>query len=684
MVIYALTIFLSAFLLFEVQPMIGKMILPWFGGSAAVWSTCLVYFQVALLLGYLYAHALVQYLTPKRQALIHGALLAFSLATLPIVPSAVWRTTTEGDPTFRILLLLAATIGLPYLLLSATGPLLQAWYLGLRPGSIPYRLYALSNLGSMLALLTYPVAVEPAMAVHRQALVWSGAYVLFAAACIIAAARFAKHAKDSVPEAADSAEALATAPRPHWRQFLIWIALAACPAGLLLAITTQLTHNIAPIPFLWVLPLALYLLSFILCFESDRFYQRWLFLPLLGAALAGMAYAAYYDLGNPDLKLALPVFGAGMFVCSMVCHGELARLKPSPRYLTAFYLAVSSGGAIGGLFVAVVAPHLFRDYYEFPGLLVYCAAISTLAVWMGLKVKRPLVTWFVRGAMLTMTIGVTGYVVYQQAHQSGRFLETRRNFYGVLHVRERPDNDEQTGMRYLLNGTINHGTQIVEAKFHHLPTTYYGPNSGAGRAIQYFEKRGPVRVGVIGLGAGVLAGYCRAGDAFRFYEINPLDLEFARTQFTFLRDCSSPPQVLLGDARLTLERESPQRFDVLAVDAFSSDSIPVHLLTSEAFQLFFRHLASNGILAVHVSNRYLDLAPVVAANASALGKQVVLVFDDGEDEDYYTSSDWVLVAADPAVFKDPIFHAEGIDRLQATPGLRKWTDDYSNLYRILK
>jgi hypothetical protein len=305
-------------------------------------------------------------------------------------------------------------------------------------------------------------------------------------------------------------------------------------------------------------------------------------------------------------------------------------------------------------------------------------------VWMGLQVKRKVFIWVVRGAMLAMTTGVTGYVVYQQAHQSSRFLETRRNFYGVLHVRERPDNDEQTGLRFLLNGTINHGTQIVEARFHRLPTSYYGPNSGAGRAIRYFENIGPVRVGVIGLGAGVLAGYCRAGDAFRFYEINPLDVEFARTQFTFLRDCPSPPQVLLGDARLTLEREPPQHFDVLAVDAFSSDSIPVHLLTSEAVQLFFRHLAPNGVLAVHVSNRYLDLAPVVAANAATLAKQAIVVDDGGEDEDYYTSSDWVLVAADPIVFKDPIFHAEGIDPLQPTPGLRTWTDDYSNLYRILK
>jgi hypothetical protein len=368
----------------------------------------------------------------------------------------------------------------------------------------------------------------------------------------------------------------------------------------------------------------------------------------------------------------------------MVCHGELARRKPHPRHLTGFYLAVALGGAIGGLFVAVAAPHLFRDYYEFPGLLAYCAMVATLAAWKGKQLKREWGTWSVRIAMVLMASGVTAYVIFEQAKQSRRFLETRRNFYGVLHVRERPDTDQQTGMRYLLNGTINHGSQISEARYHHVTTSYYGPNSGAGRAIRYFEKKGPVRVGVIGLGAGVLAGYCRAGDAFRFYEINPLDLEFADTQFTFLRDCPSPPEVLLGDARLTLEREPSQRFDVLAVDAFSSDSIPAHLLTTEAFRLYFRHLSPAGILAVHVSNRYLDLEPVVAANAAALGRQAALVDDDGDDEDYYTSSDWVLVTANPATLRDDSFRSGGIEFLKERRGLRRWTDDYSNLYQILK
>jgi hypothetical protein len=476
-------------------------------------------------------------------------------------------------------------------------------------------------------------------------------------------------------------EAIANPPAP--RDFALWIALAACPAALLLAVTTQLTHNIAPIPFLWVLPLAIYLLSFILCFESDRFYQRWLFLPLLAAALAGMAYTAYFDLGNPELKLALPVLIGGLFISAMVCHGELAQRRPHPRYLTNFYLAVSLGGAIGGLFVAIVAPRLFRDYYEFPGLLAYCAIVAAIAAWNTLRIERRRRLWTARLAMLLLAVGVTGYVTYQQVKQSSRFLETRRNFYGVLHVRDRPNTPEQTGMRYLLNGTISHGSQISETRYHRVATSYYGENSGAGRAIRYFEKKGPVRVGVIGLGAGVLAAYCRPGDEFRFYEINPLDLEFSKTQFTFLGDCPKPPAVLLGDARLTLEREPPQRFDVLAVDAFTSDSIPAHLLTVEASRVYFRHLAPTGVLAVHVSNRYLDLAPVVTANAAALGKQAVLIDDAGDDYDYYTSSDWVLVAGNPAIFDDDVFRGS-IERLKEKRGLRRWTDDYSNLYQILK
>ena len=734
MLVYAVTIFLSAFLLFQVQPMIGKMILPWFGGSAAVWSACLVYFQVSLLLGYLYAHG-VSRLRPKRQAVVHTLLLVASLAMLPVIPSAVWKPVASGDPTLGIVGVLVATIGLPYLLLSTTGPLLQAWYVGVRPGAIPYRLFALSNLGSMLALLSYPVIVEPMLAARTQAWMWSGAYAVFALLCVGAAWKMSARVKEAVQDARSE-----PADRPAWKLYVFWILLAACPSALLLAVTTMLSQNVAPIPFLWVLPLAIYLLTFILCFESDRFYSRIVFLPLLGSAVAAMSFTAYYDLGNPHIRVAIPVFGAGLFLCAMACHGELARLKPHPRYLTGFYLAVSFGGALGGLFVAIVAPHLFHDYVEFSILLVASVALMAVAAWkvrtepasgrtvwilqaeavalgavalggdvifggdravMGViggcaaatavvviarrrQLDPGVETWVVRGGMLALTVWAAVYLGYKEHDDSQRFILSERNFYGVLRVREQPDNEFQTGLRALIHGTIYHGSQITDPQYRRTPTTYYGPESGVGRALAALKERGPVRAGFIGLGAGVLASYGRGGDMFRFYEINPLDVKIANTQFTFLKDCPAHPQIAWGDARLSLEREPPQRFDVLAVDAFSSDSIPVHLLTREAFELFFRHLTPGGVLAVHVSNRYLNLIPVVAGNGAALGKAVLLVRDDGEEQDYLDGSDWMLVSSDAALLQRPVFQKGDVRSLKERPGFRDWTDDYSNLFQILK
>ena len=666
MLLSALTTFLSAFLLFAVEPMIGKMILPRFGGSAAVWSTCLVFFQISLLAGYLYAHCLSRWLRPRWQGIVHIGLLTISLAMLPAIPSPARLSGEIDDPTWPILRLLAATIGLPYLLLSATTPLVQAWYVAGNPGASPYRLYALSNAGSMLALLSYPVALEPNLPTRAQGLAWSAGFTLFAVICGILAWRV--RASSRIDDTA--AEPL------RWTEFLLWIGLAACPAGLLLSVTTELTHNIAPIPFLWVLPLALYLLSFIFCFESDLYYRRWLFLPLLALALAGMSFTTYFKEGNPPLLLALLSFSAGLFICAMVLHGELARRRPEPRHLTAFYLAIALGGVAGGLFVGIGAPHLFRDYFEFPALLILCPVVLAVACW------RP--RW-IRLSMAVLAASLTIFLIYVQAFQSENlYAKTWRNFYSVLHTRQRLDSPGVIGLKYLMNGSISHGSQITQAKFRRMPTSYYGPRSGVGRVFDYLENRGPVRAGVIGLGAGVLAGYCRSGDTFRFYEINPLDLAIARREFTFLHDCPSPPVVVIGDARLTLERESPQNFDVLVVDAFSSDSIPVHLLTREAFVLYFHHLSPHGILAVHVSNRYLDLVPVVAGNAADLGKQGIVVDDDKPSEEYLDSTEWALVTADPSVFAEPPFRATGIRKLSAASRLPHWTDDYSNLFRILR
>jgi hypothetical protein len=678
---YACTIFLSAFLLFAVQPMIGKIILPWFGGSAAVWSTCLLFFQAALLAGYLYAHRSTRSLKPKHQSALHIALMALSLALLPILPSPTWKPSHPGDPSLRILLLLTATIGLPYLLLSTTSPLLQAWYVAAKPGAVPYRLFALSNFGSLLALLSYPFLVEPMFTTHAQAYGWSSVYVIFVVTCALLAWR----AMRAAPQPSQDTVAAPASPSPSWTIRILWTALAACASTLLLAISNHLSQNVAPIPFLWVLPLAVYLLSFILCFEREKVYNRGVFLPLLVIALDGAAYAIYANEGNPSIAWAIPTFVATLFICCMVCHGELARLKPDPRHLTSFYLMISLGGTLGGVFVAIVAPHVFHTYFELPLAMVACSTLAAIVLWISpatWKGKIPVAA--VRIAMLAFTVGLAIHLGYEK-HRSDRiFRLSVRNFYGVLRVRDISADEEDTAVRRLIHGTINHGTQLLDSAHRDEPTSYYGPFSGMGRAMVYLQHRGPVRVAVIGLGAGVTASFCRPGDVFRFYEINPLALSIASTWFTFLRDCKADHQVLLGDARLTLEAQPSQQFDLMAIDAFTSDAIPVHLLTREAFALYFRHLKPTGILAVHVSNRYLDLVPVVARNARDLGKAVVDVDDEDEDADYFANSDWVLVSADAAIFGDAAFKSSSVQPARIRPNLRPWTDDYSNLFQILK
>src|SRR5581483_585623 len=436
MLVYACTIFLSAFLLFAVQPMIGKIILPWFGGSAAVWSTCLLFFQAALLAGYFYADRSTRFLKTKPQAILHIALMAASLAVLPILPSAGWKPTEAGDPSVRILLLLTATIGLPYLLLSTTSPLLQSWFVASKPGAIPYRLFALSNFGSLLALLSYPFLVEPAFTTHAQAYGWSGVYAAFVVICAAVAWR-TMHVSP-VKEHREPSK-IAVGPAPTWTIRIVWTALAACASTLLLAISNHLSQNVAPIPFLWVVPLAAYLVSFILCFERDKVYHRGVFLPLLVVALDAAAIAIYANEGNPKITWAIPTFTAALFICCMVCHGELARLKPDPRHLTSFYMMISLGGTLGGVFVAIIAPHVFHTYFELPLAMVACSALAALVLWISphsWKGKIPIAA--VRIAMLAFTVGLAIHLGYQKNVADRRFRQSVRNFYGVLRVRDIP------------------------------------------------------------------------------------------------------------------------------------------------------------------------------------------------------------------------------------------------------
>ena len=548
MTLYELTILVSAFLVFQVQPVIAKIILPWFGGSAAVWTTCLLFFQMTLLLCYLYAHALIRYVKlPRVQALIHISFLLASVLALPIYPGAGWKPLSADDPTWRILILLVATVGVPYGLLSSTGPLLQAWYARRYKDRPPYRLYALSNAGSMLALISYPVLFEPVLTTNQQAWMWSGAYGLFIVLCGFAAIRSAT----SFPM--EPAAEWERPVRPGLRLYLMWLGLPACASVLLLAATNHLSQNVAPIPFLWVLPLSIYLLTFILCFQGNSRYRRHPYLELLAMALSSMALVLGIDMqGSVPVKIMVPLFAIGLYACCMACHGELACIKPHPRYLTQFYLTVSAGGALGGILVALVAPRVFNGYYEMPLGLVACGAFVVLA----LRQDKELI-WFKswrQPAPLVSLALLAGMAVYLgfQVHHSATGARVRvRDFYGALNVRDSRPMASSGLIRVLTHGTINHGEQYLDPARRDTPISYYGPSTGIALAIRQKQKTGTIRVGVVGLGTGTLAAYGRAGDYYRFYEINPLVVRIAESEFFFLKDSKADVQVAIGDARLS-------------------------------------------------------------------------------------------------------------------------------------
>lgn len=682
MALYALTIFLSAFLLFQVQPIIAKILLPWFGGSAAVWTTCLLFFQVVLLLGYLYAHGSIRYLRPRVQSLLHVALLVVSVVFLPMTPKESWKPAGTEEPTFRLLILLAVTIGLPYFLLSTTTPLLQAWYTsrgsadgGAKP--FPYRLYSLSNLGSLLALVSYPVVVEPRFAIRQQSLFWSLGYGGFVLLCGILAlqSRQASWARGQ-GEGESSSEEVGTPP--GWRLHLFWLVLSACSCTLLLAITNYITQDIAPIPFLWLLPLTLYLLSFILCFGGKGGQWTKLFLPLAAPSIGAMTYAL--SIYHMDVKALILLFAVGLFVCCMICHGELVRSKPHPQYLTSFYLVISLGGALGGIFVGLLAPHLFSGGYELHIGMGLCAVLTLYIIHDNLSLQRGDSTGLILSGL---TLAAILFLVIQvQKSISGTRL-TVRNFYGILRVQDPKVSDSYHAVRYLMHGEIMHGAQFLNPLRSMKPIAYYSPNSGVELAIRASRARSHIRVGVIGLGAGTVVIYGRQGDVYRFYEINPLMIEIAKKEFTFLRDAKAKVEIVLGDARLSLEREPRQNFDVLMMDAFSGDSVPVHLLTEEAFALYFRHLKENGVLVVNVTNRHLDLKPVIGRAADAFGKEAIVVSSKDDLKSLFFSSDWVLVTGHREFLENPLIKKAG-KRFNVPRGFRIWTDDYSSLYHILK
>ena len=663
--LYSLTIFLSAFLLFAMEPMAAKQLLPTLGGSAAVWTTCLVFFSVVLLLGYLYAHWISSMFTPMQQAVMHILLLTVAIAVLGIHirpnPAAV-----AYHPTLTVFRVLATVTGLPYLALAATTPLLTAWYAENFAGRPPYRLFALSNLASLLALAGYPLLIEPRLRMNQQTGWWSGGFVLFAVLC----GAIAWQGRRRVPAPRTAADS-----GPVFSSELFWLVLAMGGGMLLTSITSHMSENIAAIPLLWLPPLALYLLTFILAFQGAWRPVRHSMLRLVLVAVASLTYVLRDIRTQWPIMVSVPLFLIGLFVICFFLHGELYARRPGAAGLTRFYLVAAAGGAAGTLLVGVVAPLVLRANYDLACTLVVVALIALAATWHD--------GWGMRMLWAVGTVAAIVVVSAQVRQYDDDAVALMRSFYGTLRVRESHLPPQSDTDRQLLNGTIEHGAEWFAPQFRGQPLTYYAPDSGLGLAMRLCCGGGSKRVGVIGLGTGTVAAYGNAGDVIRFYEINPLVERLARHWFTFLHDSGAQTEVVLGDARLSLAAEAPQRFNVIAVDAFAGDAIPVHLLTREALALYRRHLQPDGIIAFHVSNQYIDLEPVVAAIASNAGLQAVSVHSHGDAQNGLYYADWILVTGNQSFLQQPEIVNNGFPTALRTD-VRLWTDNYSSVFPLLK
>ncbi len=685
---FSLTIFWGACLLFLVQPLIARFILPWFGGGPAIWTTCMLFFQVLLLGGYAYAHFSISRLKPRQQVILHLSLLALAVILLPITPGDHWKPTDGAQPAGHILLLLLGCLGLPYLVLSATGPLLQAWFSESHPGVSPYRLYALSNVGSLLALVAYPFVVEPNLSRQLQANCWSIGLALYAALASWCGVIVWKRTQltEVTPAAATTTE---PAPATAGTQAFLWFALPACGVMLLLSVTNKLCQDIAVVPFLWVLPLGLYLLSFIISFDSPRWYRRWFWMPLLAALLGGVLWKLYHAESHPEITGEATLYLSMLFVACMVCHGEVYRLRPGAKRLTGYYLSISAGGAFGGLFVAIGAPFIFPDYFELHLALYLTAALILLV--LRLDQDSPLQRGHGRWGWAVLLIGLLslGATLWQIARSSlkGSSLVTR-GFYGVLRVNAVNEGDPAFKHLTLQHGATIHGLQFTGELKRKMATTYYSETSGVGRLLRAYHPNHPRRIGAVGLGAGTLAAWSQQGDTFRFYEINDDVAKLSDHTFSYLNDAregGATVELVMGDARLSMEREKDQQYDVIILDAFSSDAIPVHLLTLEAFKSYQRQLRPDGVIAVHVSNRYLDLRPIVYRAAERMKFRAANI-DDNEansDDDGVYPSDWILVTRNEVLLSQKLIASATTEHDSPPDNIQAWTDERSDLMHIL-
>src|SRR5688500_9554656 len=665
---YALAIFLGSTLLFLLEPIAAKRLVPLLGGSAAVWTACLVFFQTALLLGYYVAHLLVTRTNARTQVTAYVGLLALSVVQLVLVVDPALRADVER-PIVSVLWLLSGLIGLPFVTLSATSPLLQAWFARAAPagGTEAYRLFAISNVGSIVALLAYPWLIEPRLTLRAQTiLVTIVLAVLAILAGVIGAS--ARNASDG-PRATAPVESAGVPATTRG----LWVALAACASLLLAATTTHISQNVAALPLVWIVPLVAYLLSFVVAFSTRQWPPRWL---VAGLAIVGLLVSGdLLDRGILEVPIlpATAAFCLALFFLCLFLHSELYHRRPEPQLLTSFYFHVAAGGALGAVLVSIVAPLVSPGNYDLAIGLTITAVLGLVVAWPGRRVMR--------GVWAVLVAFGIALVVSQVDRDRGAIVRVR-NFYGtvrVTHAHEPP----KAAVRSLYHGVIVHGRQVMHPDWRRLPITYYSRTSGVGLALARCCGNRPRRIGVIGLGTGTLALYGNPSDTIRFYEINGAVEEIARSSFTYLGDSPAFTQVVRGDARVSLAAEPPQRYDVLIVDAFSGDAVPAHLLTAQALEVYRRHLASGGIVAFHVSSQFLLLAPVVEQLARNAGMQAVRVIDRRDPTRLVFDSEWVLVTANAEFLADPAVVAARQPN-DVPAGLRLWTDDYSSLFPIIK
>ena len=662
-------VFLAAFLLFLVEPIAAKQLLPFLGGSAAVWITCLVFFQTALLCAYLYAHWLTRH--PQWRFYVLLLLAALGLAVFWAF-GGIDLSNGPAHPILTIFIALGLWIGLPFLVLGSTSPLLQVWWARLEHTEIPYRLFALSNLASLLALAAYPTLIEPYLALHVQRILWCCGFAVFA---LLAAALERRTRSAVTPPAALAAEDAAAPPSPRGRK-LMWLLLPMGASMQLCAVTRHITANIAPIPLLWILLLAVYLITLVLAFEFPRLLSRGIVTRFLAVMLASLGYFLSQFTVSLPIGIGISFFLFELFVACLFCHTEAYALRPRrASESTVFYLLFTAGGALGAFLVGIAFPLLFSFNYDLALTFVVTALLALAATWNLHWGQRLL--WSVASVML-MVLVFWLHIAYRR-----NTILAVRSFYGALRVSQDLSYPGAT-VRTLTNGSIQHGTQIFGSDaLRKTPTTYYARDSGIGLALRFCCQGRPRSIGVIGLGAGTLAAYGKPGDRIRFYEIDPAVVPIARNVFAYLRESGARISIVVGDGRTSLEREPPQHFDVLAVDAFTGDAIPLHLLTAEALALYRRNLAPGGIIAYHISNQYVDLEPAIALLARHAGMEAMCVSSLANPSRGEFSATWMLVSNNAAFFAQPQVAASATPAT-LKPGLRLWTDDYSSLLPLLR